>query len=449
MDLFSKDDSSDIAPLAERMRPCTIEELVGQDQAIGAGTILFEAIRTGQIPSMILWGPPGTGKTTLAKIIANTTDSHFVSFSAVLSGVKEVRTTIESAKNRLSEKNKRTILFVDEIHRFNKSQQDSFLHHVESGVITLVGATTENPSFEVNAALLSRCRVVVLQPLDPESLKLILDNALNNRERGLGELKIKIDPKAKDHFIRSSHGDARVLLNALEIAASSSPSQKEGRSIITLADAEQAVQSKALRYDKKGEEHYNVISAFIKSIRGSDPDAAIYWLARMVEAGEDPLFIARRLVILASEDIANADPGALNLAVSTMQAVHMIGMPEAQLHLAHCTCYLSCAPKSNRTMEALMAAKKDIRQYGTLEVPIHIRNAPTRLMKDLDYGKGYQYDHNYNSAHSGQTHLPDEIKNRTYYRPSDQGIEERIKKRLEWLRRQKENQRSKRNEAKK
>ena len=437
MNLFSNEDTSDIAPLADRIRPRTLDGIVGQNEAIGPGTMLFETISTGQVPSLILWGPPGTGKTTIARIIANTTKSHFVSFSAVLSGVKEVRATIETAKTRLFEKKERTILFVDEIHRFNKSQQDSFLHHVESGVITLIGATTENPSFQVNAALLSRCRVVVLQPLDSESLERILHNALTDTDHGLGKLNVEIEPEAKDHLIQSSHGDARVLLNAMEIAATGNTTQKDALTLITLHDAEQAVQTKALRYDKKGDDHYNVISAFIKSLRGSDPDAAVYWLARMLDAGEDPLFIARRLVILAGEDIANADPGALNLAVSTMQAVHMIGMPEAQLLLAHCTCYLACAPKSNRTMAALFAAKKDIREYGPLEVPLHIRNAPTKLMKNLDYGKGYQYDHDFDGAHSGQPHLPDKLKERIYYRPSDHGIEERIRKRLEWLRRPK------------
>jgi putative ATPase len=432
-DLFSKIPTEKVAPLAERMRPHTLDQFEGQPDVVGAGSMLRQAIESEQIPSMILWGPPGTGKTTLAHIISQETKTHFVSFSAVLSGVKEIRTIIAEAQNRLTRDTRPTLLFVDEIHRFNKSQQDSFLPHVENGVIVLIGATTENPSFEVNAALLSRCRVVTLKALDEHALKSILDRAMEDSERGLGGQSIEIDQRAQQHLIDACHGDARVLLNALEIAANGLKKIK-GAGRIDLEQAEKAIQSKALLYDKAGEEHYNVISAFIKSIRGSDPDGAVYWLARMLEAGEDPLFIARRLVILASEDVANADPRALDLAVSTMQAVHMIGLPEAQLNLAHCTCYLACAPKSNRTMVALSEAKRDVRSFGPLPVPDHLRNAPTKLMKDLGYGHGYQYDHNAPGAHSGQQHLPDRLKKRTYYRPSDQGIEARIKERLEWLR---------------
>ena len=434
MDMFSKVDTSQVAPLADRMRPRSLREFVGQPEAVGPDSMLHQAVESGQVPSLIFWGPPGTGKTTLAHILARATRSHFSAFSAVLSGVKEVRQIIEQAKALLQKDGKQTLLFVDEIHRFNKSQQDSFLPHVESGIITLIGATTENPSFEVNAALLSRCRVVSLGPLDEQGLMEILDRAIQDKDRGLGARNLAIDPDAAKHLVAASHGDARVVLNALEIAASAS--SKPGWTI-TLTDAQKALSSKALLYDKGGEEHYNVISAFIKSIRGSDPDAAVYWLARMLEAGEDPLFIARRLVILASEDIGNADPGSLNLAVSTMQAVHMIGLPEAQLHLAHCTCYLACAPKSNRTMTALFEARADVKKHGPLPVPMHIRNAPTKLMKEMGYAHGYQYDHNSDQGYSGQEHLPKHLSGKNYYRPSDQGIEERIKKRLEWLRKNK------------
>ena len=437
MDMFNKVDTSQVAPLADRIRPRTLEEFVGQTEAVGPDSMLYQAIGSGKIPSMIFWGPPGTGKTTLAHIISGATDAHFASFSAVLSGVKEVRAIIDRAKAGLAKDARRTLLFVDEIHRFNKGQQDSFLPHVESGLVTLIGATTENPSFEVIPALLSRCRVVVLTPLEEKDLQQILERALSDPKRGLGEQNIRLEPEAALHLTNACHGDARVLLNALEIAAAAAPNLPDQGRRINLQDAERAILSKALRYDKAGEEHYNVISAFIKSLRGSDPDAAVYYLARMLEAGEDPLFIARRMVILASEDIANADPGALNLAVSTMRAVHMIGMPEAQLNLAHCACYLACAPKSNRTMAALSAAKRDVKKHGPLPVPMHIRNAPTKLMKKLGYSKGYEYDHDAQDGYAGQEHLPDHLAGTTYYRPSDQGIEERIKKRLEWLRRRK------------
>ncbi len=437
MDLFNKEIKEKTAPLADRMRPASLKDFVGQNKIAGPGTMLAQSISSGKIPSMILWGPPGSGKTTLAKIISKEIKCDFTTFSAVLSGVKEVRMVIEKAKNNLFSKGEKTILFVDEIHRFNKSQQDSFLPHVESGVVTLIGATTENPSFEVNAALLSRCQVVVLDPLNKEGLGLILDRTLDDSESGFGKINLKIEDRGRKFLIDSAHGDARALLNCFEIAAGRALERKSDSPKITLYDVEQALQSKALLYDKKGEEHYNVISAFIKSMRGSDPDAAVYYLARMIDAGEDPLFIARRMVILASEDIANADPGALNLAVSTMRAVHMIGLPEGRIHLAHCACYLACAPKSNKTYSALNKALADVKKHGPLPVPKHIRNAPTNLMKEMGYSKGYKYDHNFDQGYSGQAFLPDELKGKRYYKPSENGIEKRIKERLTWLRSQK------------
>ncbi|OHB99728.1 MAG: AAA family ATPase, partial [Planctomycetes bacterium RIFCSPLOWO2_12_FULL_39_13] len=364
-DLFdTKANATKNPPLADRMRPSNLKEFVGQEHLVGANKILQRLVENKELVSMIFWGPPGVGKTTLASIVAQAMDAHFASFSAVLSGVKDIRGVIEEAREQLKYYNKKTILFVDEIHRFNKSQQDAFLHHVEDGTITLIGATTENPSFEVNAPLLSRCKVLVLEQLTEAHLKAIMNNALLDNERGLGSLKVKIQNDAFDFIAHLSHGDARVVLNTLEASVMLVKPDSDGKRMVTLEIAQEAMQRKALLYDKGGEEHYNVISAFIKSMRGSDPDAALYWLARMLEAGEDPLFIARRMVIFASEDIGNADPQAILLAVSVKDAFDFVGMPEGWIPLAQGVTYLACAPKSNASYMAYLEALKDVREKG-------------------------------------------------------------------------------------
>ncbi len=418
-------------PLADRMRPQGLGEFVGQEHLVGANRILQRLVENKELISMIFWGPPGVGKTTLAFIIARAMDAHFISFSAVLSGVKEIRAVIDEAKEHFKCYHKRTVLFVDEIHRFNKAQQDAFLHHVEDGTITLVGATTENPSFEVNAPLLSRCKVLVLEQLNEGHIRTIMSNALRDKERGLGRMNVELKDDAFDFLARLSHGDARGALNALEAAAMLAKPDQTGKRTITLEIAQEAMQRKALLYDSGGEEHYNVISAFIKSMRGSDPDAALYWLARMLDAGEDPLFIARRMVIFASEDIGNADPRALQLAVSVKDAFDFVGMPEGWIPLAQGVTYLASAPKSNASYMAYWEALKDVKEKGALAVPLHIRNAPTRLMKDLGYGAGYKYPHNY-GGHVAQSYLPEELRGREYYRPTENGYDKEIKKRLEW-----------------
>ncbi len=420
------------SPLAERMRPKTLDAFVGQDHVVGEGTLIRHAIETDQVFSMILWGPPGCGKTTLARIIANETRSHFVHFSAVLSGVKELRSVIADAKDQQSLYRKKTILFVDEIHRFNKAQQDAFLHHVESGLITLIGATTENPSFEVISPLLSRCRVITLDMLSPDDIGAILDHALNNEDKGFGDTGLAIEPDALSHLIRISEGDARSGLNNLEVAASLVASETESPDRrITLGVIENALQAKALRYDKAGEEHYNLISAFHKSLRGSDPDAAIYWLGRMLSAGEAPLFVARRMVRFASEDVGNADPQALGIALSAMEAFRFLGHPEGELALAQAAAYLATAPKSNSIYTAEKKVREAIRRSGALPVPLHIRNAPTGLMKGLGYGKGYKYAHDYEDAYTPQDYLPEKLQGQRYYLPTNRGHESIVRQRLE------------------
>jgi putative ATPase len=403
---------------------------------VGAGSLIRHAIEEDRIFSMLFWGPPGCGKTTLARIIAAETRSYFVHFSAVLSGVKEIRAVIAEARNQQQIHRKRTILFVDEIHRFNKAQQDAFLHHVESGLITLIGATTENPSFEVIAPLLSRCRVITLNRLTEEDISAIIELALNDESRGLGGRNLQLDPQARDYIVRIADGDGRVALNSLEVAASLVLSkQKRGSSTtgcnITLKDLETAIQKKALVYDKDGEEHYNIISALHKSLRGSDPDAALYWLARMLAAGEDPFYIARRMVRFASEDIGNADPDALGIALSAMEAFKFLGHPEGELALAQAAVYLATAPKSNSIYSAFGEVNRIVKKTGSLPVPFHIRNAPTRLMKDLGYGKDYKYAHNYQDAVVAQEYLPDKLKGQHFYAPTNRGFEKTIKERLD------------------
>ena len=434
MDLFKKDDmkaGQDPRPLADRMRPRTLDEYVGQTHLMGAGSLLRRAIEADQLFSMIFWGPPGSGKTTLARIIAGAIQSHFASFSAVLSGVKEIRAVVDEARVQRQDHRKKTILFVDEIHRFNKAQQDAFLPHVESGLITLIGATTENPSFEVIAPLLSRSRVLLLKPFSDDELMLILEKALKDSERGLGELSLEIDPEAMAAIVWSADGDARAALNTLEATAPLVQTQKDHSRKITRALVEEAFQKKFLLYDKGGEEHYNLISALHKSLRGSDPDAALYWLGRMLAAGEDPLYIARRMVRFASEDVGNADPRALTVTVSAMQAFQFIGLPEGELALAQTAVYLATASKSNALYTGYGRIKETISRTGTLPVPLHIRNAPTRLMKELGYGKGYLYAHNFEDAYVPQDFLPEKLKGETYYHPTDRGYEKIIRERME------------------
>lgn len=406
------------APLADRMRPEKLEDFVGQEEIIGEGKLLRKAIENDELFSIIFWGPPGSGKTTLARIVAKMTKSQFVAISAVAAGLADLRRIVKEAQERRKFHNQRTILFVDEIHRWNKAQQDAFLPCVENGTIVLIGATTENPSFEVIAPLLSRSRVFVLERLKEGHLKKILKTSLLDKKRGLGQFKVKLAPKALDLIVGASNGDARTALNAIEIAVKVTKPDQQGFRHIDLNTAEQALQHKALLYDKKGEEHYNVISAFIKSMRGSDPNAALYWLARMIEAGEDPLFIARRMVIFASEDVGMADPQALQLAVATMQACDMVGLPECKINLAHCATYLATAPKDNSSYAGLLSAEEDVKKTLNEPVPLHLRNPVTDLMKDLKYGKGYQYAHNMPNKKPTHGHLPKRLLGRKYYKRS-------------------------------
>jgi putative ATPase len=447
MDLFGEKETESgkgqaHRPLADRMRPKNLGEFVGQLHLLGKDGLLRHAIASDRLVSMIFWGPPGSGKTTLARLIAAETKSHFETFSAVLSGVKDIRAVIEEAKAQLQQ-GKKTLLFVDEIHRFNKAQQDAFLPHVENGLITLIGATTENPSFEVIAPLLSRTRVFVLNPYSEDELRAILERALTDTERGLGNLSLKVEPAALDRMVWAADGDARSALNNLEAAASLVLDRPAEERQITRETVEKALQKKALQYDKLGEEHYNLISALHKSMRGSDPDAALYWLGRMLEAGEDPLYIARRMVRFASEDVGNADPQALTVAVAAMEAFQFIGLPEGELVLAQAAVYLATAPKSNALYAAYGRVKEAIRKTGTLPVPLHIRNAPTGLMKDLGYGKGYRYAHDYKDAFVPQDYLPEKLAGETYYWPTDRGYEKVVRERLEKWRKLKQNTKEK------
>ena len=425
------------SPLADRMRPRTLDEFVGQDHLLGQGKVLRQAIESDHLPSMILWGPPGSGKTTLAMIIASTTGAQFLAFSAVLSGVKEIREVIQEANEEWKYHQRRTILFVDEIHRFNKAQQDAFLPHVEKGTIVLIGATTENPSFEVISPLLSRTKVFTLHSLTEEEIELILKRGQVDKERGLGQYLIVIEPEVFKGICLIANGDARIALNTLEMIILTDPLDPKGIRAIKKRDLEEILQKKAFLYDKSGEEHYNLISGFHKSLRGSDPDAALYWLGRMLEAGEDPLYIARRMVRFASEDVGNADPQALQVAIAAMEAFHFIGLPEGNLALAQAAVYLATAPKSNAIYTAYQKVQRDIRELENMPVPLHIRNAPTKLMEDLGYGKDYKYPHDYPDHFVEEEYLPENIKGRTYYHPTEQGFEKEIKRRLEVWRKKK------------
>jgi len=418
------------APLADRMRPRTLGEFVGQTHLIGEGKPLTSLIEADTIPSIIFWGPPGTGKTTLARIIANQTKAKFYHLSAVLSGVNDLREIIGQAKMQRELHDDINIVFVDEIHRWNKAQQDALLPHVEDGTITIVGSTTENPSFEVIGPLLSRTKVYCLNPLTSEELKSVVVRALEDNDSGLGKLKLSVEDDAMDFICNTADGDARRALNTLEIASDLIKGKK-----ITLHDAESAVQKKSLLYDKKGEEHYNVISAFIKSMRGSDPDAAVYYLARMLEAGEDPLFVARRMVIFASEDVGNADPQAVQVAISCMQSYDFVGMPEGWIPLAQCATYLASAPKSNASYKSYLKARSDVVEHGVLPTPLHIRNAPTKLMEELKYGEGYKYPHDFEGHFvAEEVYLPEKLRGKIYYAPTENGYERVIKERLKSLR---------------
>jgi len=420
------------APLAERMRPGNLDEFKGQEHLLGPGKILRRLIESDQISSLILWGPPGAGKTTLARIIANATQSQFIFFSAILSGVKDLRQIVKDAEEELRTSGRKTILFVDEIHRFNKAQQDAFLPYVEKGILTLIGATTENPSFEVISPLLSRCKVLVLKPLDKIDIDEILRNALSDKARGLGKLELNLTDEARSFIADHAEGDARIALNTLEMAAKLSVENS-----INLDTVREAVQKKPLLYDKGGEEHYNVISAFIKSMRGSNPDGALYWLARMLEAGEDPLFILRRMVVLASEDIGNADPRALQVAIAALQGFQFVGLPEGRIIIAQAVTYLATAPKSNASYTGIDEALAEVRKSGALPVPLHVRNAPTRLMKELGYHKGYKYAHDFKEGFVEQEYLPEQLTGKKYYRPAGHGYEKYINERMEFLRKKK------------
>ena len=436
MDLFDFERERQMnqeAPLAARMRPRSFAEFVGQEHLVGEGRVVRKSIEADQLSSMILWGPPGSGKTTLAYIVASITKSHFSPVSAVSSGVADLRRVVEEAKERRGLYQQRTILFIDEIHRFNKAQQDTILPYVEDGTVTLIGATTENPSFEVISPLLSRCRVFTLNMLTDEQVGIIVKWALEDEERGLGKLKVEVDADAMKHLIAMSNGDGRIALNALELATLATQPDAEGKRKISLATVEDALQHRALLYDRAGEEHYNLISALHKSLRGSDPDAALYWLGRMLEAGEDPLYVVRRLVRFASEDVGMADPQALAVAVAAQQAVHFVGMPEGNLALAEAVVYLATAPKSNSLYRAYSEVQKDIRQTGNQPVPMHLRNPVTSMMRESGYGKGYKYAHDYEGHFVEQQNMPDSLRDRRYYSPGDQGYEKEIKARIkEW-----------------
>jgi len=420
----------DSMPLAARMRPRTFSEFVGQEHLVAEGRILRKSIEADRLPSMVFWGPPGSGKTTLAHIIANVTRAHFSPLSAVSAGVADLRRVIAEADKRLKSSGQRTILFVDEIHRFNKAQQDAVLPFVENGTVTFIGATTENPSFEVIAPLLSRCRVFRLNALGDDEVRLVVERAMKDVERGLGRLQVSMNEKTLRYLVTMANGDARVALNALEMATFATLPDVRGLRKIELSPIEEALQQRALLYDKSGDQHYELISALHKSLRGSDPDAALYWLGRMLEAGEDPLYIVRRLIRFASEDIGMSDPQALVVAVAAQQAVHFVGMPEGNLALAEAVVYLAVAPKSNSLYEAYSRVQQDIQHGRNEPVPLHLRNPVTPLMRGMGYGKGYKYAHDYSGHFVEQQNLPDSLQGKRYYKPGDQGYEKDIAERL-------------------
>jgi putative ATPase len=432
MDLFEHALDQDVSsrPLAERVRPRRLEEVVGQEHVLGPGSVLRRAIEADRLPSLVLWGPPGTGKTTLARVIAGGTGAEFVGFSAVLGGVKEIREIVAAARDRRRMHRKRTVLFVDEIHRFTRPQQDAFLPHVEDGTLVLIGATTENPSFEMNAALLSRCRVVTLRALTEEELGALLDRAAAAPEGLAGA--VTLSPGAREVLSRHAFGDARRALNALEVAAGAV--LQAGRGVVEQADAEDALQARTLLYDKVGEEHYNVVSAFIKSLRGSDPDAAVYYLVRMLEAGEQPRFLLRRMVIFASEDVGNADPQALQVAVAALQAFELLGLPEGVLPLTQAAVYLALAPKSNTALTAYGAARRLVNEKGPLPVPLELRNAPTRLMETMGHGAGYRYPHDFEGHYVPGEYLPEAVRGEKVVELSGSGLERLLAERLAELR---------------
>lgn len=436
MDLFTismEDKLKRNAPLADRMRPETLEEFVGQEHLVGEGKFLYRSIKSDRINSMILFGPPGTGKTTLAMIIAQKTNMRFEKLSAVTSGVKDIREVVEAAEENLKLYNKRTILFIDEIHRFNKAQQDALLPFVERGIIILIGATTENPYFEVNKALLSRAMVLVLEPISRKELLKLINKALKDEEKGLGKHNVKITEEAVDYLLTVSEGDGRMLLNSLEIGVLSTEPDESGVIQIDLEKIKSSILIKSAKYDKGGDEHYDTISAFIKSMRGSDPDAAIYWLAKMINAGEDPKFIARRIIIAASEDVGNADPNALQLAIAAFNAVNTVGMPEGRIPLAQAAIYVASAPKSNKSYLAIDQALDDVRNKEIGRVPMHLRSTSYSGSEKLGNGKGYKYPHDYEGSYVPQDYLPDEIKGKRYYDPTENGYEKFISERLKNL----------------
>jgi putative ATPase len=436
MDLFEHKAQEQIqkeAPLAARMRPRKLDEFIGQEHIIGQGKVLRKSIETNQLPSIILWGPPGSGKTTLANIIANSTNSHFSPVSAVSAGVADLRKIIEEARERRRLYQQKTILFIDEIHRFNKGQQDAILPYVEDGTVTLIGATTENPSFEVNTPLLSRSRVFVLNPLSDQEIEIIIKRALHDKERGLGEMNIELPEDALKHLTVMAGHDARTALNALEMAALVTPPDSAGKRIISLDTVEDAFQHRALQYDRAGEQHYDLISALHKCMRDSDPDATLYWLGRMIEAGEDPLYIVRRIIRFATEDIGLADPQALVVAMAAQQAVHFVGMPEGNLALAEAAVYMAVAPKSNSLYAGYAKVQYEINHGSNDPVPLHLRNAVTNLMKDLGYGKDYKYAHKFEGHFVEQQHLPDSLKGKRFYTPGELGFERQISSWLQGL----------------
>ncbi len=420
----------DYAPLAERMRPRSLDEFIGQEHVIGRGTVLRSALESGFVPSLVLWGPPGCGKTTLATLIANTVDAHFERLSAVAAGVSDLRRVMSDARERLGMNGARTILFIDEIHRFNKAQQDVILPRVEDGTIALIGATTENPSFEVVSPLLSRSRVYALRRLTADEIRRALAAAIADSERGLADAKARLDDEAASALVALSDGDARAALNTLELAALGSPAGADGIRRVTLAAVEDAMQRRASVYDKSGDAHYDTISAFIKSVRASDPDAAVYWLARMLRSGEDAMFVARRLVVLAAEDVGLADPSALTIAVAAQQAVHLVGMPEGRIPLAEAAIYLASAPKSNRAYAAIGEATRDAERTENAPVPLHLRNAVMGMMREMGYAEGYKYAHDYEGGFTRTDNLPPNLKGRRYYEPSEHGREAEIRERL-------------------